>query len=384
MADETGSSQDTDFAHFMDGKSARVRQVVTRLNLAARSDDSVLILHDGEQVIDRWRLSDLREKPDQANSAGLVLTSISSPDARLMLKDQALINDLRGAAPNLGKQDVAKGTFGRIFKWAAGAIAAVLLIVFVIVPALADRLAVFVPIESERKLGEASIKQISWILGRMDDAELRFCGTPKGTAALDKMIARLLGAFETEYDVTVRVLKHPMENAFAVPGGQAIVFDGLLKKATSPEEIAGVLGHEFGHVVHRDPTRLALRSAGTVGILGMLVGDFTGGTFALLLTERLVAASYAQDAETAADEFAYEVMGDAGLPTAPFGNFFERMAGVVGDDTGLMSHLASHPNLSLRAENARQADRVGDDFEPVLSPEEWDALKTICKTPDDG
>ncbi len=370
-------------AQFMDGHTARVRPVILHLNLAARMDDSVLLLREGDRVLERWALSDVREKPDQAKAGQLVLSCARAPQARVMVTDAQTVAAIRKAAPHLHRRDVPKGTFGRIFKWAGGAVASVLLIVFVIVPALSDQLAVMVPMESERKLGDASIGQISWVLGKMDDTELRFCERPEGVAALDKMVARLGAEFETSYDVSVRVLNHPMENAFAVPGGQVIVFDGLLQKADTPEEIAGVLGHELGHVVHRDPTRLALRSAGTVGILGMLLGDFTGGAFVLVLTERLIAASYAQDAETAADQFAYRVMGDAGLPTAPFGDFFERMAEVVGDSDGVMSHLASHPDLSLRAENARAADRFADgDFEPVLSQAEWAALRSVCETPE--
>ena len=367
-------------AHYMDGQTARVRPVALHLNQAARVDDSVLILREGDRIIERWPLLDLREQRDQAKADDLILMSVLNPDARLVVADQNLAQDIRNAAPNLRKNEVEKGTFSKIIKWAGGAIAAVLLIVFVIVPLLADQLAVFIPAESERKLGDATIKQISWFLGKMDDQPIAFCEEPKGLAALEKMATRLNAQYETDYDVSVRVLKHPIENAFAVPGGQVIFFDGLLARANSAEEVAGVLGHELGHVVNRDPTRLALRSAGTVGILGMLVGDFTGGAFVLILTERLIAASYAQDAESAADRFAYQVLGDAGLPTAPFGDFFERMAKLVGDDEGLMSHLASHPNLSLRAANARAADMFGEDYEPVLSKEEWAALQAICKT----
>lgn len=366
-------------AHYMDGLTARVREVVLHLNIAARSDDSVLILRDGDRIIERWPLGDIREKHDQAKPGEVVLRALTNRDARLILRDDGMVAELRANAPNLRKHEVERGTLGRIFKWAGGAIAAVLLIVFVIVPALSNQLATLVPVESERALGEATIKQLSWVLGKFGNKEPRFCDAPEGTAALDKMVARLLVEFETDYDINVRVLKHPMENAFAVPGGQVVIFDGLLAKADTAEEIAGVLGHELGHVVHRDPTRLALRSAGTVGILGLLLGDFTGGGFALILTERLIAASYAQDAETNADGFAYEIMGEAGLPTAPFGGFFDRMAKEVGDDEGLLSHLASHPNLSLRADKARAADIVGDDFEPVLTEGEWASLKAICK-----
>lgn len=367
--------------HYMDGQSAQIRPVVIHLSDAARPDDSVLIIREGDQIVERWPLTEVREKPDQAKTDDLVVTCKTSPDARLIVSHLPLISEIRGSAPNLKRADVNKSTLKKIFIWAGGAVASVLLIVFVIVPALADQLAVLVPEKSERRLGEASIDQISWVLGKFGEEDLGFCDEPDGLAALDKMVDRLTPEFETEYELSVRVLKHPMENAFAVPGGQVIIFEGLLKAASTPEEIAGVLGHELGHVVHRDPTRLALRSAGTVGILGMLVGDFTGGGLILILTERLISANYAQDAETAADEFAFEVLGDAGLPTAPFGNFFDRMADIVGDDDGMLSHLASHPNLASRADNARKADTFGDgEYEPVLSDDEWDSLQTICET----
>ena len=369
----------------MDGHSAKIRPVVVHFSEAARPQDSVIILKEDDQVVERWPVPDVREMPDQAKDDDLVITSKSSPDARLIITSLPLIKEIRSKVPDLSRRDVDKGAVTSILMWAGGAVASVLLIVFVIVPALANQLAVLVPEDSERKLGEASINQISWVLGKFGEEELGFCENPEGLAALDKMVDRLRPEFETGYDLSVRVLEHPMENAFAVPGGQVIFFEGLLKAASTPEEIAGVLGHELGHVVHRDPTRLALRSAGTVGILGMLVGDFTGGGMILLLTERLISAKYAQDAETSADEFSFEVLGDAGLPTAPFGNFFDRMADVVGDEDTMMSHLASHPNLALRAQKARDADRFdGGDFEPVLSETEWAALQSICETQDEN
>lgn len=365
-------------ARYMDGQTARVRDVTVHLNLAARADDATLTLRDEGRILEQWRLPELRAKKDQAGR-GMVLTTRDLPDARLSFDDPDMIATLKKNCPDLDRRDVAPGTYRRILLWAGGAISAVLLIVFVIVPALSDQLAELIPVESEQKLGEASVKQISWVLGQMGDKEPKFCSTPEGDAALSKMVNRLSGQFSAHIPITVRVLGHDMENAFAVPGGQVVLFDGLLQAAETPEEVAGVLGHEFGHVVNRDPTRLALRSAGTVGILGLILGDFSGGALALIVAERLVSAQYAQDAETAADVFAYEVLAGGELPSAPFANFFERMAKIVGDDTGLMSHLASHPNLTLRAENARAADTIRKrSFQRVLTPEEWSALQNIC------
>ena len=158
-----------------------------------------------------------------------------------------------------------------------------------------------------------------------------------------------------------------------------MVFEGLLQAAKSPEEVAGVIGHELGHVVHRDPLRLALRSAGTVGIVGMVLGDFTGGTLAVVLAEQLISASYAQDAEAATDAFGFKLLADSGLPSSALGGFFDRIAELVGRSDGPMSHLASHPDIRARADAARAADRMKGVFTPILSTTQWQDLRDICR-----
>ena len=84
------------------------------------------------------------------------------------------------------------------------------------------------------------------------------------------------------------------------PGGRLVFFRGLLEEAENPDEVAAVLAHEIGHVVYRDPTRDALRSAGSLGVLGLLFGDFAGGTVALFIANQLINASYSQAAEARA------------------------------------------------------------------------------------
>jgi predicted Zn-dependent protease len=168
-------------------------------------------------------------------------------------------------------------------------------------------------------------------------------------------------------------------NAFALPGGHVTLLRGLLETAESPEEVAAVLAHEIGHVAHRDPTRLALRSAGSVGVLGLLLGDFAGGLVVLYLSEWLIQASYSRDAEAAADLYAHQMLASAGLPAEPMARFFQRLHDEYGDAEGLLSHLASHPDLTGRAAAARDADTVaGTGFVPVLTAGEWADLRAIC------
>ncbi|MEM9852753.1 MAG: M48 family metallopeptidase, partial [Pseudomonadota bacterium] len=272
---------------------------------------------------------------------------------------------------------IGRGMGRRLAVWGTGAVASVLVILLVILPAMADTLATFIPRDREVAIGRASLNQISRALG--GSRESLTCNGAEGRAALDKMTARLLGDRTLDYDLDVQVFRHKAVNAFAVPGGHVVLFDGLLQAAGSPEEVAGVLGHEIGHVINRDPTRLTLRSAGSVGILGLLFGDFAGGAAVIVVTERLMAASYAQDAERGADRVAHDLLAQAGLPSQPLALFFIKLRDRYGERGGLLSHLASHPDLGSRADAARAADRVGDvPYVPVLSDREWAALKSIC------
>jgi len=292
-----------------------------------------------------WPMDDLRCLQDQARDAGMILDLEDNSEARLIVKDRAATDFLWQLPNSLKKRTVSSKMKRRVLVWGAGAITSVCLIMFVILPALSDTLAKYIPIDREVALGKYSLKQIEWALSKQGKEDL-VCRDEAGEKALEKMAARLKDNFETDYPLEVRVFNNEMMNAFAVPGGQIVLFDGLLQAAKTPEEVAGVLAHEFGHTVHRDPTRLSLRSAGSAGILGMAIGDFAGGFAALALTEALVSANYSQDAEAQADEF------------------------------------SSHPDLSGRAKAARQADVIGDgDFTPVLSASEWAALKSICKEP---
>jgi Zn-dependent protease with chaperone function len=326
-----------------------------------------------------WPLADIREHRDQALRHGGVFGCFGKGEARLIVEGADTAAAVRALCPNLKSRDMTPRAWRRLAVWSAGAVASVLLIVFVIIPALANTLALLIPVRQEVALGRSVVGQIERMLGSREAGDL-ICSSPGGDTALQKMTARLTAQVDMPYDLEVRVLDHPMPNAFAVPGGQIVLFSGLLAEATSPEMVAGVLAHELGHVVNRDPTRLMLRSAGSAGILGMLLGDFTGGAAILVVTDQLVSAQYQQGAEANADAFAHRVLAEAGLPSAPLGDFFRLIKKKYGDLDGLLSHLASHPELAGRAQKADAADVTGGDFTPVLSDAEWQALRGICGT----
>ena len=74
------------------------------------------------------------------------------------------------------------------------------------------------------------------------------------------------------------MVQSPVVNAFALPGGYVVVFTGLLKKAESGEEVAGVLSHELNHVLQRHGMERIVKMLGLAAAIGILLGDQQGLT----------------------------------------------------------------------------------------------------------
>ena len=168
-------------------------------------------------------------------------------------------------------------------------------------------------------------------------------------------------------------------NAFAAPGGHIVFFRGMIDAAQSPDELAAVMAHEVGHVVARDPTRLMLRSVGSVGLLGLLLGDFAGGGLIVILADQLLDSSYSREAELQADAYAFERMVAEGIDPGALGDLFGRLRDRHGDVDGLVSHIVTHPSLSKRmAEARRQSERVANPS-PALTEAQFETLKASCR-----
>ena len=127
--------------------------------------------------------------------------------------------------------------------------------------------------------------------------------------------------------IQTAVLATPVPNAFALPGGRIYLFNGLLAKAENPDEIAGVLAHEFGHLRHRDSMRNLIYNGGTSFLIGLLFGDITGSGALIFASRSLVTASYSREAEQNADTFSIDVMHRLGRSPKPMGELLFRVTG---------------------------------------------------------
>ena len=226
-------------------------------------------------------------------------------------------------------------------------------------------LAPLIPASVEQSLGDTLV----------GDFGGRFCHTKAGSAALAKLV-RSLDA--DPKDLQVEVAKIDMLNAVALPGGKVILFDGLVKQAKSPDEVAGVLAHEIGHVRGHHVMQSLLRQLGLSVVLGGF--DGTGGS----LLNGALSVSYTRGSEQEADRYSMKALSGAAISPVATADFFDRLAKLSGEVEGdkrltaMTGYMSSHP-LSAERKKAFQDSIVrGKDYKPALTPTEWTELKTMC------
>jgi Zn-dependent protease with chaperone function len=362
---ETGAAvpQPDVVAVFYDGTSSRRHQVQLKLG------DRLEIEEDGATLA-AWPYSDIRRADGVAGI--LRLSCLTAPSlARLEVRDSALAATVSGRCPHLDDNAAGRHSIAPIVGWSLAAAVSIIAVIWFGLPLAADRLAPLVPNALERRIGDAADGQIRAIFGG------RECNGPAGRAAFNKLMKELGTAAGFNTPIRAAVLDTPVANAFALPGGKVYLFRGLLAKAENPDEIAGVLAHELGHVMHRDNTRNMIYSGGTSFLIGLLFGDVTGSGALIFGSRSLITASYSREAEQGADDFSIEVMHELGRPTKPMGELIFRVTGNQGDKTP--SFLANHPLTEDRLKHLSDADRPPSG-QPLLTATEWTALKAICKT----
>jgi predicted Zn-dependent protease len=171
---------------------------------------------------------------------------------------------------------------------------------------------------------------------------------------IGREIVRAAG--EQPYEFHFQVIDDEEEiNAFAGPAGWVYVNTSILLTARNVSELAGVIGHEIGHVVLRHVAQNygRERSTSTLQQIGVLAAAAVGGSAAAGLANLgggLAAMAYVnsfgREAEREADAFAVEMLPRAGYDPEGLVTFFDTLVREVGD--GGMAFLSSHPATSER------------------------------------
>jgi len=202
---------------------------------------------------------------------------------------------------------------------------------------------------AERDLGRRFILEARSQLPISDDPALAGY-----VEQLGRKLVEALGP--QEFDYHFYAVESPMLNAFAVPGGYVFVFTGLIARASSEDELAGVLGHEIGHVNAHHIVRL--QQAGTLWTVASLLGMVLAAVNPVLAAGALAAAQtaqlkYSRDFEQEADYLGLKTTTDAGFdPHALAGFFKQLLIEQRVNPTGVPPYMLSHPITEERVANA--------------------------------
>jgi predicted Zn-dependent protease len=346
---------------YFDGRSNARRSVSLRLADA-------LQMFENDSFVTAWPYADIRrvDGPDGV----LRIRSIAAPaGARCEIRNAQFAAALVARCRLIdGEAQEAHSATWRIVGWSLAAAASLAGIVWYGVPLLATRITPFVPYSIERRIGEAADSQARAMFKGS-------CTGADGQAAFDKLVAGLTKVAGVPQEVRVAALPSKVVNAFALPGGHVYVLSGLIDAAQSPDELAGVLAHEFGHVAHRDGMRVMIEQGSAAFVIGLFFGDVFGAGAMAAAARASLGAAYTREAETEADDFANATLLRAGRPARPLGELLTRIS--KGEKKTPLDFLRDHPLSSERLSRIAAASHEAS-AAPLLNENEWRALKAIC------
>ncbi len=201
----------------------------------------------------------------------------------------------------------------------------------------------------ELALGRQADAEIRREMGVYDDPELQ-----RYISDVGQRMAAL--SHRPHLPWTFTVVDSPAINAFAVPGGYIYITRGILPYLADEAELAGVLGHEIGHVTARHASQQYSRQAGGgIGLAVLSIFVPQTAPFADLSSMGLgvLFLKYGRDDELESDRLGMEYASSAGWDPAGVPRFLSTLARVSATtERGVPNWLSTHPEPGSRVGEA--------------------------------
>ncbi len=212
---------------------------------------------------------------------------------------------------------------------------------------------------------------------------LKFVNNPEAERYVERIGQRILSAMGPQpFDYRFFIVEDSQLNAFAVPGGSIYLHSGLMERAKSTDEIAGVLGHEIVHIKARHMARSSgVDAISVLSLLGMLLLARSGaGAQAAGVVGQAVAATrqiaYSRQLEMEADTLGARYMASAGYdPKGALGFLKTLDQERALNPIDIPAYLMTHPITQERVANAELVIRSLGKTDPRI--EDPDPLKKV-------
>ena len=176
---------------------------------------------------------------------------------------------------------------------------------------------------------------------------------------VDKVGEKLVNnsvAKQTSYKYDFHLLKDPETiNAFALPGGQIFITYALFSKLENEDQLAGVLGHEIGHVVGRHSAeRIAKQGLTESFVSGIAVGIDPSTAQGAAAIANTLNMKYGRGDELESDDLGVKFMMDAGYNPAELIGVMKILKDAAGPNR-ISERLSTHPDPENRIEKIKEA-----------------------------
>ena len=208
----------------------------------------------------------------------------------------------------------------------------------------------FYSLEKEIGLGKQLAQEVERQAKIIDD--------PVVAEYVNRVGQNLVRNSDAKVPFTIKVLDSEEVNAFALPGGFFFVNSGLMLKAESEAELAGVMAHEIAHVAARHGTKQATKGQivnyATIPLIFM--GGWTGYAIrqGVGLAIPLGFLKFTQTMETDADYLGLQYLYKSGYDPTAFVDFFEKIQSLEKKKPGTLAKIfSSHPPTDNRIKSAQ-------------------------------
>jgi len=210
----------------------------------------------------------------------------------------------------------------------------------------------FYSLEKEIALGKQLAQEVERQAKIIDD--------PVIAEYVNRVGQNLVRNSDAKVPFTIKVLDSEEVNAFALPGGFFFVNSGLILKAESEAELAGVMAHEIAHVAARHGTKQATK--GQIAQIGMIAASIMlpyslagyaiqqGASIAIPLGF----LKFSQSMESEADFLGLQYLYKSGYDPTSFVDFFEKIQSLEKKKPGTLAKVfSSHPPTDNRIKAAQ-------------------------------
>ncbi len=231
-------------------------------------------------------------------------------------------------------------------------------------------------LEHEIAIGKGAAQEI--------ERSAKLITDPVVTEYVNRVGQNLVRNSDAKVPFTIKVIDSDEVNAFALPGGFFYVNSGLILAADEEAELAGVMGHEIGHVAARHYTRSVTKGTilqwATIPLILLGPGGWGGyGLYqGLNLAIPMGFLKFSRDQEREADYLGLQYMYKAGYDPNAFVSFFEKLQAQERRRPGSIPKIFSdHPPTPERVQKAQEeiATILPARDEYIVTTSEFDLVK---------